>query len=51
MLYADTSALLPYDRAESTSATVGSLLLAQSKPALISDFTRVASESALDARR
>jgi predicted nucleic acid-binding protein len=47
MLYADTSALLPYYRAEATSAAVESLLLAQSKPVLISDLTRVEFASAL----
>jgi len=49
MLYADTSALLPYYRAEATSAAVESLLLAQSKPVLISDLTRVEFASALGA--
>jgi len=50
MLYADSSALLPYYRAEGTSAAVESLLLAQSKPVLISDLTWVEFASAL-ARR
>ena len=47
MLYADTSALLPYYRAESASVAVEALLLAQTQPVLISDLTRVEFASAL----
>ena len=47
MLYADTSALLPYYRSEVASAAVESLLLTQSQPVLISDLTRVEFASAL----
>ena len=47
MLYADTSALLPYYRGEPASAAIESLLLAQTRPVLISDLTRVEFASAL----
>ena len=47
MLYADTSALLAYYRAEAASAVVESLLLQQSQPVLISEPTRVEFASAL----
>lgn len=46
-LYFDTSALLPYYRQERHSAVVEDLLLAQSGPVLISDFSRVEFASAL----
>jgi len=47
MLYADTSALLPYYRSEPASSAIESLLLEQTRPVLISDLTRVEFASAL----
>lgn len=47
MLYADTSAILPFYRAEPASGAVEDLFLAQSEPVLISDLVRVEFASAL----
>ncbi|MEF8794637.1 type II toxin-antitoxin system VapC family toxin [Thiohalorhabdus sp.] len=47
MLYADTSALLPYYRGEAASAAVETLLRAQTEPVVISELTRVEFASAL----
>lgn len=47
MLYADTSAILPFYRAESGSEAVERLFLSQAEPVLISDLTRVEFASAL----
>lgn len=47
MLYFDTSALLPYYRAEAASDAVQSLLQQQTEPTLISDLTTVEVASAL----
>lgn len=47
MLYADTSAILPYYRHEPASAAVERLFMAQSQPVAISHLTRVEIASAL----
>ena len=47
MLYADTSALLPYYRQEASSVAIEELFLAQSEPVIISELCRVEFASAL----
>ncbi len=47
MLYADTSAILPYYRQETASTAVEHLLRSQTEPLLISDLTQVEMASAL----
>lgn len=47
MLYADTSAILPFYRSEPASRAIEELFLAQEQPLLISDLGRVEFASAL----
>lgn len=47
MLYADTSAILPFYRSEAKSAAIEELFLTQREPLVISDLVRVEFASAL----